>query len=125
MVGRVRRGIAAALVGERTTGRVLRVARGQEPELVATVPVDPTGGGGLTGLVLSPGFAEDQLVYAYTTTAEDSRVVRLAPGDEPEPLFTGIPRGASHNGGTLGVDPGGTLLVATGDAGNPAAASSA
>jgi glucose/arabinose dehydrogenase len=113
----------SALVGERSTGRVLRVARGEPPELVATLPVDATGGGGLTGLVLSPAFAEDRLVYAYTTTAQDNRVMRIAPGGEPpEPVFTGIPRGASHNGGALGVDPGGALLVATGDAGEPAAA---
>jgi glucose/arabinose dehydrogenase len=113
---------ASALVGERTTGRVLRVSRGEQPELVTTLPVDPAGGGGLTGLALSPAFAEDQLAYAYTTTAEDNRVVRIAPGDVPKPVFTGIPRGASHNGGALGIDPDGALLVATGDAGDPAAA---
>jgi glucose/arabinose dehydrogenase len=109
----------SALVGERATGRVLRVERDHAPQLVVTVPVDPTGGGGLTGLVLSPAFAEDQLVYAYVTTPEDNRVVRIARGEPPKPVLTGIPRGAVHNGGALGVDATGALLVATGDAGAP------
>ncbi|TQM14877.1 glucose/arabinose dehydrogenase [Pseudonocardia kunmingensis] len=114
-----------ALVGERRTGRVLRVQQDTEPELVATVPVDPSGGGGLTGLVLSPSFVEDQLVYAYITTPQDNRVVRLAANDPPEPVLTGIPRGATNNGGALAVDDDGSLLVATGNAGqtDPAPAS--
>ena len=107
----------SALVGERVTGRVLQVQRGSDPVLVTTVPVDPDGGGGLTGLVLSPGFAEDQLVYAYVTTAQDNRVVRIANGEPAEPVLTGIPRGSTNNGGALGLDAAGSLLVATGDAG--------
>jgi glucose/arabinose dehydrogenase len=110
----------SALVGERQTGRVMRVEQGSEPELVATVPVDATGGGGLTGLVLSPSYVEDQLVYAYVTTPEDNRVVRLATGEPPEPVLTGIPRGPSNNGGALAVDEDGSMLVATGNAGEPA-----
>jgi glucose/arabinose dehydrogenase len=111
---------ASALVGERSTGRVLRVERGSEPELVTTVPVDATGGGGLTGLVLSPSFIEDQLVYAYITTPQDNRVVRLAAGEPPKPVLTGIPRGVVNNGGALAVDEDGSLLVATGNAGQDA-----
>lgn len=107
----------SALVAERATGRVLRVQRGTEPVLVTTVAVDATGGGGLTGLVLSPSYPEDQLVYAYATTPGDNRVVRLAPGEAPKPVLTGIPRGPTNNSGALGVDVDGSLLVATGDAG--------
>ena len=107
----------SALVGERTTGRVLRVRQGAAPTLVTTIPVDAIGGGGLTGLVLSPAYAEDQLVYAYITTPTDNRVVKLAPGEPPKPVFVGIPRGSRHNAGALGVDVDGLLLVATGDAG--------
>jgi glucose/arabinose dehydrogenase len=113
-----------ALVAERTTGRVLRVQRGVDPVLVTTVPVDTAGGGGLTGLVLSPGYAEDRLVYAYATTAEDNRVLRLAPGEEPKPVLTGIPRGARDNGGALATDGRNALLVATGSAGIPPDAAS-
>ncbi|MCE0764049.1 PQQ-dependent sugar dehydrogenase [Pseudonocardia kujensis] len=110
----------SALVGERATGRVLRVERGKDPVLVTTVPVDTAGGGGLTGLVLSPSYEEDQLVYAYATTPEDNRVLRLAPNEPPKPVLTGIPKGPSGNGGALGTDVGNTLLVATGNAGDPA-----
>ena len=113
-----------ALVAERTTGRVLRVQRGMDPVLVTTVPVDASGGGGLTGLVLSPGYAEDRLVYAYATTAEDNRVLRLAPGEEPKPVLTGIPRGPRDNGGALATDRRNALLIATGSAGLTADAGS-
>ena len=107
----------SALVAERATGRVMRVQRGSDPVLIATVPTDPSGGGGLTGLVLSPGYSEDQLVYAYVSTPTDNRVVRIATGEPPEPVLVGIPRGSTNNGGALGVDVDGSLLVATGDAG--------
>jgi len=113
----------SALVGERTTGRVLRVQRGSPPRLVATVPVDGAAGG-LTGLVLSPAYAEDRLVYAYATTAVDSRVMRIAVGEPPEPILTGIPRGPGDDRGALGVDRSGALLVATGDPGGNADATS-
>ena len=110
-------GASAALVAERTTGRILRVAPDTPPQVVATVPVDATGDGGLTGLALSPTYAEDQLIYAYATTAGGNAVLRIAQGDVPKPVLIGIPRGASGNRGAIGVEPTGTLLVATGDAG--------
>lgn len=105
-----------ALVAERTTGRVLQVEKGEPPRVVATVPVDPATG--LTGLVLSPGYAEDRLVYAFAGTPTDARVLRLAPGEPPKPVLTGIPRGP---GGALAVDPDGSLLVATGAGPGPLA----
>ena len=116
-------GSPAALVAERTTGRIVRVAPGEDPTTVATVPVDAAGDGGLTGLVLSPSYAEDQLLYVYATTPTGNAVLRVAPGDVAKPVLGGLPRGSgTGNRGALGVEPGGTLLVATGDAGNPAAA---
>jgi glucose/arabinose dehydrogenase len=111
-----------ALVGERRSGRILRVKAGVEPEVVATVPVDGSTDGGLTGLVLSPTYAEDQLIFAYVTTASDNRVVRIAPNDVPKPIITGIPRGASNNRGAMALDHAGALLLATGDTGNAQAA---
>src|ERR687897_1746623 len=57
-----------ALVSERDSGRILQVGPGAEPRAVGTVPgVDAGGEGGLLGLAVSPGFARDQLVYAYFT----------------------------------------------------------
>lgn len=111
-----------ALVGERRTGRILRVKQGSDPQVVATVPVDGSTDGGLTGLALSPTYAEDQLIFAYITTPTDNRVVRIAPGDVPKPVITGIPRGATDNRGALAQDRTGALLLATGDAGNAQAA---
>ena len=113
----------SALVGERTTGRILQVARGQEPAEYATVAdLDASGTGGLLGLVLSPAFAEDHLIYAYVTTATDNRILRIASGEEPRAVFTGIPKGSVHNGGRIAFAGDGTLLVGTGDTGNPALA---
>ena len=106
-----------AIVGERTTGRVLKVQKGRDPQLITTLDVDATGGGGLTGLVLSPGYDEDQLLYAYITTRTDNRVVRIAAGEPAKPVLAGIPRGSVHNAGALVVDVDGALLVATGNAG--------
>jgi glucose/arabinose dehydrogenase len=114
-----------ALVGlaaERTTGRILRVQRQRPTQEVATLAVDATGDGGLTGLALSPSYAEDELIYAYITTPIDNRVVRIAPGDVPKPVLVGIPRGPSGNAGALALDSDGTLVVATGNAGDPATA---
>ncbi len=115
-------GDQAALVGERATGRILRVQQGKPPVEVARVPADPSGDGGLTGLALSPSYREDELVYAYVTTGSDNEVVRIAPGDRPKPVLSGIPKGASGNSGALFTDSTGGLLVATGNAGSPAAA---
>jgi len=110
------------LAAERTTGRILQVQRQRPNQEVAALAVDPAGDGGLTGLALSPSYAEDELIYAYITTPVDNRVVRIAPGDVPKPVLAGIPRGPTGNAGALAVDSHGMLLVATGDAGNPAAA---
>ncbi|MBB5155400.1 PQQ-dependent sugar dehydrogenase [Saccharopolyspora phatthalungensis] len=109
-----------ALVGERSTGRVLRVQRGVKPVELAQIPVDPSGGGGLTGLALSPTYNEDELFYAYVTTSDDNQVVRVAAGDRPKPVLTGIPKGSTGNGGAMLDDGQGSLLIATGNAGSPA-----
>lgn len=110
-----------ALAAERKTGRVMEVAAGGVATQLAALSVDAVGDGGLTGLALSPTYTEDQLVFAYITTATDNRVVRFTQGQQPKPILTGIPKGATGNRGALLSD-GRALLVATGDGGNPAAA---
>ena len=112
----------AALAGERKSGRVLQVASGAPATELIKLDVVAAGDGGLTGLALSPTYSEDQLVFAYITTATDNRVVRFTKGQQAKPILTGIPKGATGNRGALTTDGKGALLVATGDAGNPAAA---
>ncbi|MGY1697400.1 MULTISPECIES: PQQ-dependent sugar dehydrogenase [unclassified Geodermatophilus] len=114
----------SAVVGERETGRLLQVFPDRSPprELMVLPGIDTAGDGGLLGLALSPTFDEDGLFYAYVSTATDNRVVRFPMGGTPNPVYTGIPRGETHNGGGLQFAPDGTLYVGTGDTGNPALA---
>jgi glucose/arabinose dehydrogenase len=113
-----------ALVGERTTGRLLQVQPQRAPvKAVRTVPgLDTAGDGGLLGLALSPNYRNDGLVYAYVTTRTDNRVVRFTLRGPVTPVFTGIPRGRTGNGGRIAFGSDGTLYVGTGDAGRPALA---
>lgn len=112
----------SALVAERTTGAVKTVSVKAEPKVKLVVPVDPAGDGGLLDIVLSPTYSQDKLMYAYISTPSDNRVVRIAEGDVPKPILTGIPKGSSGNTGALIFTSPTTLDVLTGDAGDPAAA---
>lgn len=108
----------SALVGERTTGRILKVAAGVKPVVVTTVAgIDAKGDGGLLGVAVSPSYTEDGLIYAYVTTATDNRVIRIANGDRPKAILVGIPKGIKDNGGAIAFTADGTLYVGTGDAG--------
>ncbi|WP_228002987.1 PQQ-dependent sugar dehydrogenase [Nocardia australiensis] len=118
-----------ALVAERRTGIIFKAvpvdpSAPQPPPIeVARVDVDGSGDGGITDIALSPTYHEDGLIYAYITTPSDNRVVRIADGGSPKDILTGIPKGATGNHGALEFS-GDQLLVLTGDAGNPGAASS-
>ncbi|GAA3988172.1 PQQ-dependent sugar dehydrogenase [Thermobifida alba] len=113
----------AALVSERDSGRVLRIGPDGAVSGVGTVEgVAPGGEGGLLGLAVPPDFAENPLVYAYLTTEDDNRIVRM-PYDPDrglgaaEVVVAGIPRAGRHNGGRIAFGPDGTLYAGTGDAG--------
>jgi glucose/arabinose dehydrogenase len=117
-----------ALVGERDTGRLLRVSDGSA-DLVGTLDVrsrvDEGGETGLLGLALHPGFETNRLLYAYVSTDDDNRVVRMTYDgslSQPEPILTGIATSTHHNGGGLVFGADGLLYVATGDAENSASA---
>lgn len=112
----------SALVAERTTGAVKDVSVRAEPEVKMVIPVDPSGDGGLMDIVLSPTYSQDRLMYAYISTPSDNQVVRIADGDIVKPILTGIPKGATGNMGALVFTSPTTLLVLTGDGGDPAAA---
>jgi glucose/arabinose dehydrogenase len=109
----------SALVGERTTARIHRIAGGAAT-IAMTVPDVDTGAGegGLLGLVASPTYASDQLVYAYFTTKDDNRIARFKLGDSPSPILTGPRRGIIHNGGRIAFGPDGMLYAGVGDTGD-------
>src|SRR5664279_3576061 len=57
----------SALVGERTTGRILRVqpVPKQPVQTVRIIAgISTTGGGGLLDLAISPNYGEDNLIFA-------------------------------------------------------------
>jgi glucose/arabinose dehydrogenase len=108
-----------ALVAERTTGVVKEVSVSAEPKVRTTIGVDGSGDGGLMDIVMSPTFSQDRLMYAYISTPTDNRVIRVAEGDVPKDILTGIPKGAAGNTGSLIFTSPTTLVVQTGDAGNP------
>ncbi|MEO7126225.1 MAG: PQQ-dependent sugar dehydrogenase [Nakamurella sp.] len=102
----------SALVGERTSGRILTVQANEPPQVVATINgLDASHGGGLLGLALSPYYGEDGLIYAYVTTPTDARVLRLALGQQPKPIVTGLPVGSAAVGGDLFFDADGLLYI--------------
>ncbi|MEW1655253.1 MULTISPECIES: PQQ-dependent sugar dehydrogenase [unclassified Streptomyces] len=117
------------LVGERDTGRIVRVAtQGGKVTEVGSVPgVAPGGEGGLLGLAVAPSFGTDHQVYAYFTTASDNRIARMVyderrdPGNRlgaPNTIFKGIPKGKFHNGGRLAFGPDRMLYASTGETGD-------
>lgn len=114
-----------ALVGERTTGRIVRV-QPKPDQPVQTVRVlhglDTSGDGGLLDLALSPNYRQDNLIFAYVTTRKDNRVVAFTLNGPVTPVLTGIPRGRTGNTGRISFAADGSLLIGTGDAGRPALA---
>lgn len=112
-----------ALVGERTTGRILRVTpSGAVTEVQRLAEVKPAGEGGLLGLAISPHYRTDGLVYAYYTTATDNRIARFRLGHPPQPILTGIHKADFHDGGRIAFGPDGMLYAGVGDAGETARA---
>ncbi len=110
------------IVSERDTGRIVRIVDGRTETLTTLTTltdVRPGGEGGLLGLALAP---DNSRVFAYFTAAQDNRIVAMSwDGSrlgEPEPLFTGIPKGTIHNGGRMAIGPDGYLYVGTGETGD-------
>ncbi|WP_245599825.1 PQQ-dependent sugar dehydrogenase [Embleya scabrispora] len=118
-----------ALVSSRDTGTITRLGPGTAtPVVVGTVPGSAhRGEGGLLGIAVAPTFATDHFLYAYLTTAQDNRIVRMTyvPGQplgQPEVLLAGIPAASNHNGGRIAFGPDGMLYAGTGEAGQKALA---
>jgi aldose sugar dehydrogenase len=121
----------SALVGERPTGRIVRVGADGGVTPVGTVPgVADQGEGGLLGLAFRPTSSSagtptetgsTGTVFAYfTATAGDNRVASLSWDGQrlgsPRPILTGIRSAQNHNGGALTIGPDAKLWIGTGDA---------
>ena len=107
-----------ALISERDSSRLLSIDSSGNVEELQRLPENGTGEGGLLGIALSPNYESDGYIYAYYTTDTDNRVTRFRPGEDPEPILTGIPVLTYHNGGRIAFGPDGNLYVGTGDAGD-------
>ena len=112
-----------ALVAERTTGRIIRIARpGGRKSVAHRLRGVATGSseGGLLGLAVSPTYAKDKLVYAYYTRSGESenRIVRFRLGGRPRTVLTGLKAAGIHNGGRIAFGPDGKLYATVGDAGD-------
>jgi len=110
-----------ALVAERTTGRIIRIARpGGRKSVVQKIPgVDVNAGeGGLLGLTVSPDYVKDKLVYAYFTSGSDNRIVRFRLGGRPKVILSGLKAGSIHNGGRIAFGPDGKLYATVGETGD-------
>ena len=110
-------GDGSALIAERDSAAVKHLASGAVTDAGAVAGVAPRGEGGLLGLATS-----GQTVFAYITTGQDNRVVRMrfdgGALTGQAPIFTGIPAGWRHDGGRIAFGPDGKLYVATGETGN-------
>jgi glucose/arabinose dehydrogenase len=114
-----------AVVTERDSAKVL-VISGSDHEVTEVGSIGeaaPQGEGGLLGVAVSPAFDQDQKLYFYVSSEDDNRIVTatLTGGrlSGTEPIFTGIPLGAIHDGGRLAFGPDGMLYASTGETGNP------
>lgn len=118
--GLVRLPDGSALVSERDTRRIVRLAPdGSQVEATVIEEAVPDGEGGLLGIAVDP---TGTWLYAYVTTAADNRVIRVPLDNLGGPrgdVITGIPKAGIHNGGRIAFGPDAMLYVATGDAGEP------
>jgi glucose/arabinose dehydrogenase len=115
-----------ALVTERDTARLLKISLasagpdGARVTEVQTLQGVANGGeGGLLGLAVSPKYDTDQTIFVYYSTPEDNRIAKLTLGGTPQTIVTGIPHGATDDGGRLAFGPDGFLYAGTGDGGDP------
>jgi glucose/arabinose dehydrogenase len=110
---------ASALVAERDSAKVVRVAGGRVSEVGTVEGVKSSAEGGLLGLAVDPGYPARPYVYAYFSGDGDNRIARITYQDgklsDQQVILDGIPQAAIHNGGRLRFGPDGFLYAGTGD----------
>lgn len=117
----------SAVVSERDSAKIKRIAMDGTVTTLGTVPgVVPGGEGGLLGIAVEPRHDPDTpVLYAYLTAANDNRIVRMELDNglgKPSVILDGIRKAGIHNGGRMVFGSDGTLYVGTGDAGVTAVA---
>ncbi|MGC4943304.1 PQQ-dependent sugar dehydrogenase [Kribbella sp. DT2] len=109
----------SALVTERDSGKVKRVAGGRATEVGSVEGVDASSEGGLLGIAVDPQYPTRPYVYVYYSTGDDNRIARMTyQGNRlsgQQVILDGIPMAAVHNGGRLRFGPDGFLYAGTGD----------
>jgi glucose/arabinose dehydrogenase len=114
-----------ALVTGRDDGTIRAIAPGAASPATTIGTIDDVahgGEGGLLGLAVSPGFADDGLLYLYYTAEADNRIATVVLRDgaltDQTVILDGIPKGGIHNGGRMTFGPDGLLYVGTGESGD-------
>ncbi|GAB2667704.1 PQQ-dependent sugar dehydrogenase [Kribbella swartbergensis] len=109
----------SALVSERDSAKIKRVAGGRVTEVGEVDGVDPSSEGGLLGLAVDPQYPSRPYIYAYYSTGGDNRIARITYRDnrlsDQQVILDGIPAASIHNGGRLRFGPDGFLYAGTGD----------
>ncbi|TDW81654.1 glucose/arabinose dehydrogenase [Kribbella pratensis] len=109
----------SALVAERDSGKIKRIADGQVSEVGSVDGVKNSSEGGLLGLAVDPGYPGKPYIYAYYSGGDDNRIARITYQDgklsDQQVILDGIPAAAIHNGGRLRFGPDGFLYAGTGD----------
>ncbi|MCP2029954.1 glucose/arabinose dehydrogenase [Okibacterium sp. HSC-33S16] len=117
----------STLISYRDTGQIMELTTAGDLREAAVVPeVDAAGEGGLLGLAARE-ISGTRWVYAYLTTADDNRVIRMSLGGElgsltlgaAEVVLEGLDKASNHNGGRIAFGPDGMLYITVGDAGEP------
>ncbi|WP_350281675.1 PQQ-dependent sugar dehydrogenase [Kribbella sp. HUAS MG21] len=110
---------SSALVTERDSGKVKRVAGSEVSEVGSVEGVKSSSEGGLLGVAVDPGYPEKPYIYVYYSGDDDNRIARITYRDgklsEQQVILEGIPAAAIHNGGRLRFGSDGYLYAGTGD----------